>query len=232
MKLRFFGRGSGFADEHNSAYFVTNQNDLVIIDCPASTYQKLKHIDLQQYDKIYVLITHTHGDHSGGLGLLVQHSFFKQKKIINIIAPSKRVARDIKLLLTRIEGCQKDWFCLTTSKKVQEDWFCRSIKTIHSPQLKNKCFGYQLTLDSTNIIYTGDTSTLKPFLPYLQSGTEFYVDASVHDGIVHMKLEDALNSLNNIASNGVKVYLMHLDDPGAAEHLIANYHNIKLVTVE
>lgn len=232
MKLRFFGRGSGFADEHNSAYFVTRQNDLVIIDCPASTYQKLKRIDLQQYDEIYVLITHTHGDHGGGLGLLVQHSFFKKHKVINIIAPSNRVAEDITLLLTRIEGCMTTWFNLITAENVQETWFCRSIQTVHSPQLKNKCFGYQLTFDSTNIIYTGDTLTLEPFIPHLHAGTEFYVDASVHDGIIHLKLENTLSRLNSLASSGVKVYLMHLDDPETAEHMIANYPNIELVTVE
>lgn len=232
MKLHFFGRGSGFADVHNSAYFVTRTNDLVIIDCPASTYQKLKHTNLQQYDKIYVLITHTHGDHSGGLGLLVQHSFFKQKKIINIVAPSRRVAKDLKLLLTRIEGCQTEWFNLTHSEKLHENWFCRSIQTLHSPQLKGKCFGYQLNLDSTNIIYTGDTSTLYTFIPYLHEGTEFYVDISVHDGSIHLKLEESLNALINLTSLGVNVYLMHLDDPEIAEEMISKYPNIELVTVE
>ena len=120
MKLRFFGRGSGFADEHNSAYFVTNTNDLVIIDCPASTYHKLKHTDLQQYDKIYVLITHTHGDHSGGLGLFVQHTFFKQHKVINIVAPSRQVFDDLFLLLTRIEGCKTEWFTKNGWEKALE----------------------------------------------------------------------------------------------------------------
>ena len=42
MKLKFFGRGSGFADEHTSAYFTTENKEMVILDCPAVTFFKLK----------------------------------------------------------------------------------------------------------------------------------------------------------------------------------------------
>ena len=34
--LLFLGRGSAFADEHNSAFFVED-NELVLIDCPATS---------------------------------------------------------------------------------------------------------------------------------------------------------------------------------------------------
>ena len=41
MELKFFGRGSGFSEDHTSAYFITTNNELVIIDCPVSTLNKL-----------------------------------------------------------------------------------------------------------------------------------------------------------------------------------------------
>lgn len=232
MKLRFFGRGSGFADEHNSAYFVTNTNDLVIIDCPASTYHKLKHTDLQQYDKIYVLITHTHGDHSGGLGLFVQHTFFKQHKVINIVAPSRQVFDDLFLLLTRIEGCKTEWFKLVLYANVHEKWMGKSIRTIHSPQLCKKCFGYQLQIDNTNIVYTGDTSTLVPYIPCLHEGTELYVDVSVRNAVIHLELEKSLSDFILLTERGIQVYLMHLDDADTAELMIKDLPGIELVTVE
>ena len=72
MELRFFGRGFGFSDEHTSAYFTTENQEIVIIDCPVSTYNKLKHMDLLNYEELYIFITHTHGDHIGGLGLIIQ----------------------------------------------------------------------------------------------------------------------------------------------------------------
>ena len=35
--LTFLGRGSAFADEHNSAFFIHDGN-LILIDCPMSSF--------------------------------------------------------------------------------------------------------------------------------------------------------------------------------------------------
>lgn len=232
MPLNFFGRGSGFADEHTSAYFTTADKEIVIIDCPVTTFQKLKHIDLMYYKKIYVLVTHTHGDHIGGLGLFVQYAFFTLKKPITIVAPSVEVANDILTILT-IEGNLPSWCELVTVANVKEkEWFGECILTKHSPQLESKCFGYHLTVDSQNIVYTGDTSTIVPFLPYLVEGSILYVDTSVYYGMIHLKLEDALADFLALNAKGVKVYLMHLDDVAAAKKIVANYPNIEVVTIE
>ena len=232
MSLKFFGRGSGFADEHTSAYFSTDENkEMVIIDCPVSTFQKVKHLNLKDYEKFYVLITHTHGDHVGGLGLFVQYAFFTLKKPVTIVAPSTEVADDILTILT-IEGNEPSWCELITVANVEEkEWFGDCILTKHSPQLENKCFGYHLIVNDRNIIYTGDTSTLKPFLPYLAEGSILYIDTSVYYGMIHLKLEDALSDFIALTNKGVKVYLMHLDDVTKAEKMVADYSDINVVTL-
>lgn len=232
MALKFFGRGSGFADEHTSAYFTTENKEMVIIDCPVSTFQKLKHSDLMNYEKFYILVTHTHGDHIGGLGLFVQYAFFTLKKPVTIIAPSAKVADDILTLLT-IEGNEPSWYELVTVEKFKEtNWFGESILTKHSPQLENKCFGYHLIVDGKNIVYTSDTSTLVPFMPYLTEGSILYVDTSVYYGMIHLKLEDALDDFIALNKRDIKVYLMHLDDVTAAEKIVADYPDIEVVTLE
>lgn len=232
MTLKFFGRGSGFADEHTSAYFSTANKEMVIIDCPVSTFQKLKHIDLKDYEKLYILVTHTHGDHVGGLGLFVQYAFFALKKPVTIVAPSTKVADDILTILT-IEGNEPSWYELVTVADMEEkEWFGNCIPTKHSPQLENKCFGYHLIVDGTNVVYTGDTSTIVPFLPYLVDGSILYVDTSVYYGMIHLKLEDALDHFLALNSRDVKIYLMHLDDVTAAEKIVADYPNIEVVTLD
>ena len=230
MVLNFLGRGSGFSAEHTSAYFTTDSKEMVVIDCPMSTFQKLeKKKDLTSFEKFYILITHTHGDHIGGLGLFVQYAYFTLKKPVVVVAPSEAVKDDIETVL-RIEGNELSWCKLVTVDAIREkEWFGDCILTQHSPQLENKCFGYHLIVNDTDVVYTGDTSTLTPFLPFLADESELYVDTSVYYGMIHLKLEDALEDFISLAKSGIKVYLMHLDDVSAAEKIVKSIRNVEVV---
>lgn len=83
------------------------------------------------------------------------------------------------------------------------------IKTKHVKEIDS--YGFKLNIKGKNIVYTGDTSTLLPFIPYLNDCDEFYVDVSKYGG-VHLKFEDAIDDLRKIKENGVNVFLMHIDN--------------------
>ena len=87
-------------------------------------------------------------------------------------------------------------------------------------------------MNGEDVLYTGDTCTLEPFLPYLRKGFLLYVDTSVHYGMVHLKLDCALPELIKLTKQGVKVYLMHLDDVESAEEIIKDIPNISIVSVD
>ena len=69
--LQFFGRWSAFDLEQNSAFF-TDGDDIVLIDCPMSSFHKLILMNIEQLTEtrnvriIFVFVTHTHGDHVNG----------------------------------------------------------------------------------------------------------------------------------------------------------------------
>ncbi len=210
--LLFLGRGSAFADEHNSAFFVED-NELVLIDCPATSYQKVKKMNWEQYDNIYILITHTHGDHSGGVGTMLQYVWFASymKKKVTIVAPSEEVKEDLLLLLMRIEGCEQEWFDIITADELNKKWFIAAVPTAHVKPLEGRCFGYHLNIHGNNVVYTGDTATLEPFRPLLKRGSFLYTEAAYYKSAVHMYLKDMLAEYISFAESGVHVYLMHLD---------------------
>ena len=209
--LTFLGRGSAFADEHNSAFFVDNGN-LILIDCPMSSFEKLNDMNLTLFDHIYLLVTHTHGDHVSGIGMLVDLLQFSVKTPITIVAPSKEVEGDLFYLLSRLEGCNDSWYELINSEELDADWFVCPIQTSHTEELAGKCFGYCLTVEGNRVVYTGDSNTLVPYEKYISDGSYLYVEMSAYKSPVHLYCVEMKDKIKEFVDRGVHVYLMHMDD--------------------
>ena len=224
--LQFFGRGSAFDLEQNSAFF-TDGDDIVLIDCPMSSFHKLIRMNIEQLTEtrnvrmIFVFVTHTHGDHVSGIATLIQYAYYVWHVPIVIAAPSSEVKDDLRFLFGRLEGCDMAAFHLTTADMLKV-WIKDIIPTTHVPGLAGRCFGYHLCVDNKNIIYTGDTNTLEPYKQYIteDSNTYFYTEASVSKSPVHIYLPDEIDYLSALADKGVNVFLMHLDNTQKASEMI------------
>ena len=219
--LKFLGRGSAFADEHNSAFFYHN-DDLILIDCPESEFRKVKKIELKAVKNIYILITHTHGDHSSGVGTMIQYAWYILHKPVTIVAPSDTVRKDLLTLLVQIEGCEPGRFHIAAADELHCEWLVSAVPTTHTKTLEGRCFGYHLNIQGNDIVYTGDTATLAPFLPLLHHGAWLYSEISFHKSGVHLFYMDTLPVLKELAQKGVKVYLMHMDEEEEISKLIEN----------
>lgn len=209
--LTFLGRGSAFTDEQNSAYFVEN-DDLILIDCPMSSFEKLNDMNMTLFNRVYVLVTHTHGDHISGIGMLIDLLQFSVKTPITIIAPSKEVEDDLRYYFSKLEGCGDSWYELTRVENFKKDWLVCAIPTTHTEQLDGKCFGYCLNVGGKRVVYTGDTNTIEPFEPYIEDGCYAYLEMSAYRSPVHLYCVDMLDKVREYTSRGIHVYLMHMDD--------------------
>ena len=140
-----------------------------------------------------------HNDHAGALSQLILYLWFVYHKKVTVYCKCEKIQEYLD-----ITGTNKDGYELKTGSTDLE-----FIKTEHTKDID--AYGFKLNINGIIVVYTGDTNTLKPFMPYLQVCDEFYVDVSKNGG-VHIKFEDVIDTLKEIKKNNVKVFLMHLDD--------------------
>lgn len=238
MSLTFSGVGAGFSNKeigHTSAYFEQNDGkDLYMIDCPMSAFYHYRENGLfAKYENYYCIITHTHPDHISGLALTAQHLYFVNGTKLNIIVPTMEVWKDIETLMN-IEGNQRLYYYMETVATFKNSnvnkCLMTEVATSHAPELEGKCFGYVFSMNGKIVVYSGDTSTLKPFESFIVNNTEVYVDTSVHYGQIHLKLDEILDN-KILKHKGVTTYLMHLDDFEDAVKMVkdAKREDIKIV---
>lgn len=199
MLLQFIGKDSGFGEKNNSAYIEINKK-LILIDCGFSVFNEIKNkFDFNKYDEINVIITHLHNDHAGSLSQLILYLYFVFNKKVNVYSKCEKIKEYLK-----ITGTPLDSFTLYSDTNN-----IKFIKTEHVEYID--AYGFTLNIANKKIVYTGDTKILKPFLPYLNDASEFYVDVSKNGG-AHLKIDDVLENLTQIQNDGTKIILMHIDD--------------------
>ena len=219
--LKFLGRGAGFSDEHNGACF-GYEDKLILMDCPMITFKRLKNQGLSCFagravEEIVVVVTHTHSDHVAGLALTIHMARFIWKLKVKVVAPSEEVAHDLEYLLYRLDGCSRETCTVLTAEdymieEMGRGWLKEVIPTVHVPELEGRCFGYRLSIDGKNVIYTGDTATLEPYMEYLEEGSILYTECSAYDTGVHIYVDYLTGYADFFREKDIKVYLMHMDN--------------------
>ena len=185
---------------------------MILLDCSMSAFPKLKRMDMRNASKLYVLITHTHGDHISGLGTLLHYEYYVGNVPVIVVAPNEEVRDGLIFLLEKLEGVRQGTYEITTASEIKEPWLLEVVPTSHTPSLQNRCFGYVLRIDGKTVVYTGDTNTLEPFIPWLNSGTILYTEVSSFKTGVHLCAEEIKETIRDLENQGVTVFLMHMDD--------------------
>lgn len=197
--LNFLGRESGYLEKNTSAY-IEDKDRLILIDCGMTVFNEVKkRFDFRKYNCIDVIITHLHNDHAGSLSQLILYLWFVYHKKVNVISMCNKIQEYLEITGTSAAKYE--------IKRELEN--LKFIKTAHTDYVDS--YGFKLEIKNRIIVYTGDTNTLQPFLPYIKDIDEFYVDVSTTGG-AHLKIGDVLDDLKKIKNDGVEVFFMHIDD--------------------
>lgn len=169
--IKFLGKDSGFGKKNTSAYAIVN-NRLLLIDCGNTVFTQLQEKNLfDGISGIDVIITHMHGDHVGSFSQLALFSYFELKMPINIITACKEI--DNFLTITGVPRyCQISGF--PEERYTRNNNFVTFIPVNHVGD-ELDCYGFSAIINGKHVVYTGDTTTLKPFIKYIDEGSQLFI---------------------------------------------------------
>ena len=233
MELLFLGRGSAFNsyEGNTSAYFI-DKNELFLIDCGESIYERIMENKLlDDINCINLMITHTHSDHIGSIGSLIMYCYYVINKKVNIIISKDCLYKNDLIDLIRIFGCTKEMY-----RVIDETQFdnkhklfnnIRFLKTEHVSQIPS----YGILFDTENglIYYSGDTKELNNISNIISSTKtidKIYIDTTSTNitNNVHVYIRDLNNLIPDYLKN--KIYCMHVNDKKCMEMAIEYGFNI------
>lgn len=219
MELIFLGRGAAFnpKEGNTSAYFIEN-NQLFLIDCGESIFERLIKNNLVDDTKsINVMITHTHSDHVGSLGSLVMYSFYVLHKPLNIILPKNaKHLSNIEKILTGF-GCNKSMYNYIEEKEFDDKYNTfkniRYVETKHTNELA--CYGLLFNTESGIVYYSGDTKEIdivKKLIADKKTIDKLYIDTTTANfpGNPHLYIGILQESIPDNLKN--HVYCMHINN--------------------
>lgn len=233
MNLRFLGRGAGFnpKEGNNSAYFIEN-NQLFLIDCGESVFERLIENDLlESIDTINLMITHTHSDHIGSLGTLTMYSYHTLGKPLNIIM--KKEAKHLPNIKKILEGfgCTPAMYKFVDEEQYDNIFATfqniRYMETSHCDELS--CYGLLFTTPNGLVYYSGDTreiETIKSLIASGQNINKLYIDTTTTNfpGNVHLYIGILQEQIPKELKN--KVYCMHINNDQCIEEAKKSGFNV------
>lgn len=205
MKLNFIGIGGAFYTDLgcNSAY-IKEDDKILFIDCGLDTFDKIvKYNLLDNIKEIYVIITHLHGDHVGGLPTFIQYAAIAFNIQVKILNNSTSFTSDLISLLN-ITAVDQTYYNVVERDEFNFDFDIQLKRTTHTPMLE--CYSVLFTKNNKNTLYTGDSNDID-YLKYAVNSSDFEdIYTEIGEAIsVHMDYREILSLDKD------KITLMHIE---------------------
>ena len=205
MNLNFIGIGGAFNTKLGSnAAYIKENNKILFIDFGLDTFEKVvKHKLIEDIDEIYVLITHLHGDHVGGLPTFIQYSYIGFNKVVKIINNSESFTNSLENLL-KITAVETSNYEIINVNEVPFSFQIQLRKTTHTPLLE--CYSVIFIENKEKILYTSDSNDIEYLKEAINDKNFVKIFTEVGESA---KVHTEYNKLKKLEKS--KLILMHIE---------------------
>jgi ribonuclease BN (tRNA processing enzyme) len=166
VQLTVLGSGDAFGADGrlHSAYFVESPEATFVVDCGSTVLHGLKRRGLDPARIDFVLLSHLHGDHFGGVPFLFMDFLFQSRRTrpITIYGPpgtERRVCELFAALYQRQAGDPLPYHVsfveLQPGTTVVQGVSIETFAVPHVAELT--CYGFRIGVGGKSIVYSGDT---------------------------------------------------------------------------
>lgn len=212
------GDACSFGGRNQTSFLVKAGEKNFLLDCGPSTLSELKKRNIATNKIDFILNTHMHGDHYGGIPylLLDLDINYKLKEFLVIGAEgiNQRISQ-LQELLYPGYNFQRFKFKMNFEElKPYEEINIDDIKIKAFPMAHSSysyCFGYKIEYNNKSIAYTGDTAWTDEIINLSENTDLFITECSFYNKnmkIPHTSYQEILENINKI--NTKNLLLTHL----------------------
>jgi len=198
----FVGTGDAFGagGRRQSAVLLRGERGCTLLDCGGTTNTGLAELGVERDEIDAILISHFHGDHFGGLPLLLLGALYEDARSHPLhIAGPPGVEERVRALCTAmghtIEG--REWtFPLYFSELAAgglHEIGPAAVESFETRHHLDSCpHGYRIRLGGRTIAYSGDTGWFDN-LPAATAGADLFIcECTLHHGVIdfHLSLDE------------------------------------------
>lgn len=230
INIKVIGCGDAFGSggRAQTCFYVFTKNCSFLIDCGATSVSALKSYKVNVAELDYIVISHLHGDHFGGLPFIILDSILNSRKsVLQILGPPDLEERTWQLFRLLYPGTEekidKSYFLFkhynTLEELKTEHFEIMPYPVIHSKQ--SHPHGVRIKLNDKIISYSGDTEWCES-LPKLSANADIFIcECSYLDVKGHLNYQTLITKLPFLSFKNI--LLTHLD-----EELIQQGDSLKL----
>jgi ribonuclease BN (tRNA processing enzyme) len=221
MKIKIIGAGDAFGSggNFNTCFHLQTNYKNLLIDCGATSLVGLKKFNLEPADLDYILISHLHGDHFGGLPFIILDFLRKERiKVLTIIGPEGIESKTLALLdllypnlINQINSELLEFEEFQSNEIMYfDDFKLQTFEVVHSPS--SLPHALKLFIDEKIIAFSGDTEWCKNLIPLADDADLLICECNWYqiEGKGHLNYQTLYSKTKLL--NAKHILLSHLGD--------------------